>query len=161
MESLLQIAPYLAAATGLVVLSAFFSGTEVALFALRRVDREQMARSGRSADKLVHTLLEKPRRLIQTVLIGKIAVNATIAVLTVQAVALAIPEASLLGLAAIAVAIALPIVVLFGDVTAKTLALKSPPGWARNAAGPLHVFALLIAPVRLIVHGLSELMLKP
>ena len=41
---------WLIAAAGLVVLSAFFSGTEVALFSLRRVDREQLARSASAVD---------------------------------------------------------------------------------------------------------------
>ena len=161
MELWSDIAPYVGIIAALVLLSGFFSGTEVALFALRRVDREQMARSGRAADRIVLALLEKPRRLIATVLVGNEALNGTITALVVVALAEVLPELGLAGRAAIAVAITLPIVVLFGEVTAKTLALKSPLGWARATARSLWLFSILIAPLRLAVHGLSELFLKP
>ena len=53
-----------------VLISGFCSGTEVALFSLRRVDREQLARSDSRRDRKIIKLLERPRRLIATVLIG-------------------------------------------------------------------------------------------
>ena len=152
---------YAGIAAALVLVSGFFSGTEVALFALRRIDREQMARSGRGADRVVLALLAQPRRLITTVLIGNEVVNGAIAGLAVLAVAEALPDANPLACAAIAAAIALPIVVLLGEVTAKTLALKAPMGWARGAGRLLYGFAMLAAPVRLVIGGIAELLLKP
>ncbi len=162
MDVVADLAPYLAAAAVLVVVSAFFSGTEVALFALRRIEREQMARSKRQSDALVLRLLAQPRRLIATVLVGNEAVSATLAALTVMMVELTLPaETTGLARAAVAVAIVLPVVVLFGEVAAKTLALKAPMGWARVAAAPLHAFSLLAAPVRLLVFIGSEIFLRP
>jgi CBS domain containing-hemolysin-like protein len=152
---------YAGIAAALVLVSGFFSGTEVALFALRRIDREQMARSGRGADRVVVALLSQPRRLITTVLIGNEVVNGAIAALAVFAVAEALPDANPLACAAIAVAVALPIVVLLGEVTAKTFALKSPLGWARAAGRILYLFHLLVTPLRWIVAGVADLLLKP
>jgi putative hemolysin len=160
MESAFEIAPYLAAAAGLVVVSAFFSGTEVALFALRRIDREQMARSGRPVDAIVLTLLEKPRRLISTVLVGKEAVNALAAVVILQAVR-EVWTAAPWVLIGIALAIALPLVLLLGEILPKTLALKGPIGWARAAVRPLWLFSVVIAPVRWVVQGAGEVALRP
>ena len=74
---------------GLVILAGLFAGTEVAVFSLRRVDRDQMARSGRSADKSVLALLAAPRRLITAVLIGIESIIATLVVLILGIVALA------------------------------------------------------------------------
>jgi len=155
------IAPYAGIAAALVLVSGFFSGTEVALFSLRRIDREQMARSGRGSDRRVLALLAQPRRLITTCLIGNEAINGSIAALAVIAVADLVPDADPLGCAAIASAVALPVVVLLGEVTAKTLALKSPLGWSRATARVLYLFSLLIAPVRWIVAGVAEVLLKP
>ena len=45
-----------------VLISAFCSGTEVALFSLRRVDREQLSRSELWVDKQILRVLERPRR---------------------------------------------------------------------------------------------------
>ena len=64
-----------------VLVSGFCSGTEVALFSLRRVDREQLARSDSRLDRTIIKLLERPRRLIATVLIGNEAFNSLLAVL--------------------------------------------------------------------------------
>jgi putative hemolysin len=156
-----DIAPYLGVAAALVLASGFFAGTEVALFALRRVDREQMSRSGRASDKVVLELLGQPRRLIATVQIGNEAVKALLAVVVLLAAARVLTEATTFALAAIAVAITLPVAVLFGEVTAKTLALKAPMGWARGAGRILYGFALLAAPVRWVTGGIAEVLLKP
>ena len=63
------------------LISGFCSGTEVALFSLRRVDREQLARCDSPVDRRILKLLERPRRLIATVLIGNEAFNSLLAVL--------------------------------------------------------------------------------
>jgi CBS domain containing-hemolysin-like protein len=161
MDAWRDIAPYLGFAAALLLASGFFAGIEVALFALRRVDREQMARSERAADKIVLALLAQPRRLIATVQIGSEAVKALLAVIIVLAVARVVEAATPLTVGALAVAIALPVIVLFGEVTAKTLALKSPMAWARGAGRALYVFALLVSPVRWVIGGIAEVLLKP
>ena len=69
------LGPYILSLIVLVTASAFFSGTEVALFSLRRVDREQLQRSDRTTDSLIVRLLAKPARLIATLLIGNEVVN--------------------------------------------------------------------------------------
>lgn len=147
-----------------VLVSALFSGTEVAMFALRRVDREQMARSSSSADKRVLALLQQPRRLIATVLIANESVNAVLTVaglqlIALQLVAMNVTSPWLVGLVTIAVMI--PVIVLVGEVTPKTLALKAPAAWARATAGPLWLFTGLVAPIRLLVGGFVEILLRP
>jgi putative hemolysin len=150
-----------ALAAACVVASAFFSGTEVAMFSLRRVDREQMARSDRPVDARVLKMLTRPRRLIATVLIGNEAVNSLLAVIALGLVASLLPGVTPWAHVGIALGATLPLVVLFGEVTPKTLALKGPLGWARRAALPLALFALIITPARAVLHVLTELVLRP
>ena len=148
-------------ATLCVLVSGFCSGTEVALFSLRRVDREQLARSESAVDARIVKLLERPRRLIATVLIGNEAFNSLLAVLALLVVmSLAdVDSPWLLGL--IALGVALPLIVLIAEVTAKTLAAKAPLLWSRIAVYPLSAFAVVVTPFRLIVNFLSELILRP
>jgi putative hemolysin len=148
-------------ATLCVFVSGFCSGTEVALFSLRRVDREQLARSESVFDQRIIKLLERPRRLIATVLIGNEAFNSLLAVLALLVVLRLVDVGSpwLYGL--IALGVALPLVLLVAEVTAKTLAAKAPLTWARVAVYPLSAFAVIITPFRLIVHVLSEILLRP
>ncbi|MEO8843163.1 MAG: DUF21 domain-containing protein, partial [Kofleriaceae bacterium] len=63
-----------------VLVAGFCSGTEVALFSLRRVDREQLTRSEARRDRMIVALLERPRRLIATVLIGNEACAGVLAI---------------------------------------------------------------------------------
>jgi CBS domain containing-hemolysin-like protein len=148
-------------ATLCLLISGFCSGTEVALFSLRRVEREQLARSESSADQRIIKLLERPRRLIATVLVGNEAFNSLLAVLALMVVSNLVDVASpwLLGL--IALGVTLPLIVLLAEVTSKTLAAKAPLTWARIAVYPLAAFAVVVTPFRLVVNFVSELLLRP
>ena len=127
-------------------LSAFCSGTEVALFALRRIDREQLARSKRAADDRIARLLERPRRLIATVLIGNEAFN-SLASLPSRSLMVAgrCPRPPTWPAPPSRSAIALPLVVLFAEVTAQDARARSRR-WAGRGlrALPLSAFAMVV-----------------
>lgn len=144
-----------------VLMSAFCSGTEVALFSLRRVDREQLARSGYAADRRILRMLERPRRLIATVLIGNQTFNSILMITALAVVIRMSPFESIWASAGIALGVTLPLVVLISEVLSKTLAAKAPLAWARAASLPLWLFALAVTPLRLVVHYASEFLLRP
>jgi CBS domain containing-hemolysin-like protein len=144
-----------------VVISGFCSGTEVALFSLRRVDREQLSHSDLSADRRILRLLERPRRLIATVLIGNQAFGGLLAAIALAVVLEAGLVGSLWAAAGLALALAMPLLVLFGEVTSKTLAAKVPLAWARACALPFQAFALLVTPARLVLQLVTSVLLRP
>ena len=153
--------PYILLLAALVGASAFFSGTEVAMFSLRRVDREQMLRSERRADQLVSRLLARPRRLIATILVGNEFVNVSVSVTAAAITHRLFFGASELGLTLIATALALPLLLFFGEITPKTVAFKTAPAWSRLASRPLHIFGYAIAPVRGLVKLIADLIVRP
>ena len=65
----------------LLVLSAFFSGTETALMSLNRYRLRHQARSGHRGARVAEWLLQRPDRLIGLILLGNNAVNITAAAL--------------------------------------------------------------------------------
>jgi CBS domain containing-hemolysin-like protein len=144
-----------------VLVAGFCSGTEVALFSLRRVDREQLARSEARRDRRIVALLERPRRLIATVLIGNEACAAILVVIALGMVARYTQIASPWLVALVALAITLPVFVLIAEVTAKTLAAKAPLAWARRTAGLLTLLTYVVTPVRVVVNVFAELLLRP
>lgn len=145
-----------------VLISGFCSGSEVALFSLRRVDREQLARSEAMLDQRILKLLERPRRLIATVLIGNEAFNSFLAVLALLVVGnVAGGDLSLWALGGIALGVSLPLIILVAEVTTKTLAAKAPLTWARLCVLPLSGFAVVVTPLRLVINFLAELLLRP
>lgn len=145
----------------LLCCSAFFSGTEVAMFGLRRVDREQMARSGRRSDALVLRMLARPRRLIATILMGNESVNISISAVMAGTVERVFFGRSEVELALLATGIALPLVLMFGEITPKTIAFRAGVGWARKAAHPIWLFGLIGTPVRVVVTAVSWVILRP
>lgn len=148
-------------AVACLLVSGFCSGTEVALFSLRRVEREQLARSESGLDRRIVRLLERPRRLIATVLIGHEALDSVLAVLVLVVVARLWPGGHPWAVGGIALVVALVVVVLLAEVTAKTVAAKAPRTWARACVLPLSAFAAAITPVRLVISFAAELLLRP
>lgn len=159
--TLAELSVALPLAAACVVISGFCSGTEVALFSLRRVDREQLTHSNLGADQRILSLLERPRRLIATVLLGNVAFDALLAITALAVVSAHIGFASPWANGGVALAIALPLIVLFSEVTSKTAAAKSPLAWARATAAPLQLFALIVTPVRLVLQTVAQLLLRP
>jgi putative hemolysin len=66
----------------LAVISGLFSGTETVLFSLSKTDRARMKKSGNKLEALAATLLDEPRALLTTLLIGNMTCNILIFVLS-------------------------------------------------------------------------------
>ncbi|HEX7840460.1 MAG TPA: CNNM domain-containing protein, partial [Kofleriaceae bacterium] len=156
MTAELELAILLAVAC--LVVSALCSGTEVALFSIRRAERDQLAHGKRLTDRWIAGMLERSRRLVATTLIGSEASNSVLAVLAFLVFAQRFTLGSALWLA---IAVALPLIVLVTEITARTLAASAPLAWSRVCALPLAVFGLVVAPVRLVIQGVTGLVLRP
>ena len=98
----------------LLFASAFFSGSETALFSLSRLDLQQLRRERNPRFGTLQTLLERPRQLIISILCGNEIINVAAAVnMAGILVALYGPEVG--GL--LNVIIMVPLLLLFGEVT--------------------------------------------
>lgn len=62
----------------LLFCSAMISGSEIALFSLTPSDQNQLSQENTSSSKTILKLLEKPRKLLATILIGNTLVNVAI-----------------------------------------------------------------------------------
>ena len=114
----------------LLVLSAFFSGTETALMSLNRYRLRHLARTGHRAARVAEFLLQRPDRLIGLILLGNNAVNITAAALaTIVAQRLGGEGAVLAGTFLLTV-----VVLIFGEVAPKTIAALNPARIALPAA---------------------------
>jgi putative hemolysin len=145
----------------LLTCSAFFSGTEVAMFSLRRVDKQLMARSDKGSDRMVLRMLAKPRRLIATLLIGNELVNISISVVVAGVVSSLWPDLSEVQLILVATAAALPLMVGVGEISPKAIAYRTSQGWSRKAVRPLWLFMMLVTPVRMVVHAITSVLMRP
>ncbi|MBN1554441.1 MAG: HlyC/CorC family transporter [Phycisphaerae bacterium] len=137
--------------------SAFFSGSETALFTLTRSQLQELRASRHWPGRVAARLARKPRRLLNTLLLGNMLVNiafsATAAVLVLKLEASGQP-AWLVGVASAAPLLA---VLLVGEVTPKMLAWSIARRWAVTAAPLIDVLCRLFLPVLWILdRGIVE-----
>ena len=128
---------------GLILLSAFFSSSETGMMSLNRYRLKHMAQTGHKGAKRVHRLLQRTDQLIGIILIGNNFVNIfASAIATVIAI-------RIWGDAGIAIAtVLLTIVILiFAEVTPKTLAALFPEKIAFPASYVLAPLLKILYPV--------------
>ncbi len=114
----------------LLVCSAFFSGTETALMRMNRYRLRHQARLGDRGARLAEALMQRPDRILGLILFGNNLVNFFAAsVVAVFAQRLGGPPAVLLGSFIFTL-----VVLIFAEVTPKTLAALHPERIARPAA---------------------------
>jgi len=141
-----------------LIVSALCSGTEVALFSIRRLERGQLAQSKRLADRRILAMLERPRRVTESLLISSEAGNHLLAVVAFAVLRSWYAVWPALGLA---IAVALPLIVLLTDITANTLAGAAPLTWSRVWVLPLDALRIAVLPVRLVIHLVTAALLGP
>ncbi len=141
----------------LFLLSAFFSATETALFALRRVDLEKWREEGNRRAALIGRMLERPSKLIATILIGNEIVN--VAISSVLAAILLPLLPAVYGEAAALAAGTLGILIL-GDITPKSIVWPRAKAFSLRIAAPLAAFSRVVAPVRVVMEKAAEGILR-
>jgi len=136
----------------LMGLSGFFSSSETALFSLDNVQLQQMRHDGNPRIDLIEHMLGRPRRLIITILIGNELVNVAASVISASVVIHFLgPDSKWLNLL-----IMVPILLLVGEITPKTLAIRNNVAFATAESRPIELFASLIKPLRWLVRGVSD-----
>jgi len=114
----------------LLLLSAFFSGSETALMSLNRYQLRHKARQGHRGAVLAERLLQRPDRLIGLILLGNNLVNFSAASL-VAVISLKIGGQPALAVGTVALTL---VVLIFSETAPKTLAALHPEKLAFPAA---------------------------
>jgi Mg2+/Co2+ transporter CorB len=143
----------------MLVLSAFFSGSETALMTLNRYRLRHLVKLKHAGAIKAHRLLQRPDRLLGLILLGNQFANIFAAsVTTVIAIRLYPEEESSIAIGAGILTIAM---LIFSEVTPKTLAAIKPELLAFPAAwiytGLLKIFYPIVGFVNLFVNLLLRL----
>jgi CBS domain containing-hemolysin-like protein len=138
----------------LLIASAFFSSSETALFSLSRLELRELQRSHHPRAETLFALLEQPRRLIISILCGNEIINvAAAANMTAILVHLYSGEQVVL----LNILVMVPLLLLFGEVTPKTIAVTSPVKVSTHIiARPMSFWVRLVTPFRWLIRLLSE-----
>ena len=141
----------------LVVMSAYFSGSETAMVALNRYRLRHLVKQGHRGASKADRLLQRPDRLLGVILIGNNLVNFTAASL---ATVLGIRWLGDVGVVVAPVAITM-IFLVFSEVAPKTVAARRPEPIAFRSVYVLEPLLKLLYPLVLFVNSFSNLLVKP
>ena len=140
----------------LIVLSAFFSGSETALTAVSRARMHQLEKNGNRRAGIVTLLIEKRDRLIGALLVGNNLVNILASALATSFFLNVVGEAGV----AIATLVMTALVVIFAEVMPKSWALSNPDKFALTVAPILRPVVFVLTPVTKLVTFLVKAILR-
>jgi Mg2+/Co2+ transporter CorB len=136
----------------LLVVSAFFSGSETGMMSLNRYRLRHQRKKSAGARRAAK-LLAKPDRLIGLILIGNNAVNILAAIIANMLAILYVGEAAAPWVATASLTIT---VLVFSEVTPKTIAAQNPEWFAFRASHILKPLLQLLTPVVWMVNKLTN-----
>ena len=126
-----------------VLFSGYFSATETAFSSLNRIRVKNLAEKGDKKAKLVLDLLENFDSLLSTILIGNNIVNIACASVATLLFVKLLGEEQGPSVATIVITI---VVLIFGEVTPKSIAKENPEKFAMFAAPFLNVLMIILTP---------------
>lgn len=138
-----------------LVLSAFFSASETAFISLSQVRLNHLVNIGRPGATRVARMLQRPEKLLATVLLSNNLVNTALASV---ATALAISVIDNADVAVLLATVGATLLLLvFGETLPKNLAWNRPESVAFRATQPLSIIGFILSPAIRLLQGLSML----
>ena len=140
----------------LLFLSAFFSSSETALTTVNKIRMRNLADAGDDRAEVVLKIIGNPSKMLSAILIGNNIVNLYASSLATL-VAGKLWGNNIIGLAT---GILTLLILVFGEITPKTISTISAETIALRFAKIIYVLMIVLTPVIYIVNNLSFLVLK-
>lgn len=142
---------------GLLTISSLFSAAETALTAASRGRMHQLEREGDKAAKRVNTLLADQEMMIGAILMANNVINILASALTTSVLTAMFPGA--LGVA-VSTAVMTVLILVFGEVLPKTLAITRADDVARGLSGLVLIVVKVLGPIVYAVQFLVRMTLR-
>ena len=143
----------------LLILSAFFSATETAFTSLNRARLKVLSDDGNKSAKKALKYTENYDKLLYTILIGNNIVNLTLATISTLLFSEIVKNSASLA-ATLSTIISTITVLIFGEITPKTLAKESPEKVAMLVCPIIDFFTVILYPLNLIFTGWKAFLKK-
>jgi len=139
----------------LLCCSAFFSGSETAIFSLSRVEFHRLMESGTRSSKNLIAALKKPRETIVTILLGNEFVNVSISIVAASLINRMF-RSSVEAETFFSVLVITPVVLIFGEILPKNLSLRHAMPVSQAVIWPLRIFHYAVSPLRVILSSFAD-----
>lgn len=140
----------------LLIGSAFFSASETALMSLSKIDARHMVDQNIKGAKLVSKLIEDPNKLLGSILVGNNLVNIGASAL---ATSIAINLFGNTGVG-IATAIMTLLVLIFGEITPKSLSAQNGQKVAVFVSKPISIIVTVFSPIVRVLMCISNFIIR-
>ena len=151
-----QFLPEISVLAVCLILSAFFSGSESALFSLTKADLHRMSHSDIRRERSLHRLMGSPQRILLTILTGNLFVNLAVSSLSTGLLLTVWKTYGHI----VSILIVTPILVIMCEIIPKTLAMNSYRKLARHLLPPLLFFHKLLIPLRYLLMLFTDSMIR-
>ena len=138
----------------LLIMSAFFSSSETALFHLKSYE---------DVNERVKKLISRPQKLLSTLLTGNTIVNIAIGSLAATYTVNHIAKFSSLKISTLLILEVIVItflVLIFGEIIPKTYAIAKSKKLANFLSKPLTIMLMIVYPIAFFFHKITDLILK-
>jgi len=144
----------------LFALSAFFSGSETALFSLSRIYLKKLENDGGSGAKRILYLLKRPRQLLISLLLGNTFVNMAISSFgTLLAIQFSKTYGyNTSGIVTLQIVLTTVLILFFGEITPKLVALSKADSLSGLISLPLMLFRIALFPIVWVLEKFSGLL---
>lgn len=141
----------------LLLLSGFFSSAETSLISANKIKMRSLADDGNRRAKMVLKVVGNSPKMLSAILIGNNLVNTFAAALTTT---IAISLFGGGGAVSVATFIITLLILIFGEITPKTIATYHAEGMALFYARIISLIMTLLTPVIVIINIFSKILLK-
>ncbi|MBI1375593.1 MAG: DUF21 domain-containing protein [Phycisphaera sp.] len=149
--------PFLIALPILLIASAFFSGSETALFGLSAHQRLKLTTGESAVARALSALLDDQRTLLVTLMLGNMTVNVLYFVVSSALLLKLDPHEVNPAWIAVMTVAPLVMIILAGEVMPKMVANVARVGWVRVTVVPLVVIHRAAKPIGFVVgHGIIQ-----
>ena len=136
-----------------LLLSAFFSSSEIAFISLQKIRLEHLVNIEVKGAGRVARLIKRPEKLLSTVLLGNTFVNIAAAALATALAIRYLPEKQGVLIATIALTV---ILLIFSEVTPKTIATQHAERLSLKYARPIEVLSWLFTPFVIVLSWIAS-----
>lgn len=140
--------------------SAFFSSSETAFFNLSKHRRHQLAQSTSRGARRVAFLRSTPKSLLVTVLFGNELTNIALSIVSASILSDHFPYLTIAQQALLSASLVVPTLLIFGEITPKSVAAMASERVALTFVYPLSFFSWLITPARTALLYIADLFTK-
>ena len=143
----------------LLVVSAFFSGSEVAFFSIKQKNLDEDFKSSKLISRYANNLIAFPRRLLITILVGNTLANVAASIVSVS-LALEIAylyQVKVNVILTIQIILVTIIILIFGELLPKVFGSKHPQLTIKIVAVPLYLISTIIYPVSELITEIIRL----